>query len=59
MMGSGDSTFHWQRWIGEALTLAGGLLAMAIVGVLSAASYLWSWLRKRQYRNSCTERDRP
>jgi hypothetical protein len=47
MMGPGP-TFHWPRWIGEALTLAGGLLAMAIVGVLSAASYLWSWLAGRR-----------
>jgi hypothetical protein len=47
MMGPGP-TFHWPRWIGEALTLAGGLLAMAIVGVLSAASYLWSRLAGRR-----------
>jgi CHASE1-domain containing sensor protein len=50
MMGSGDSYFHWTRWIGEALTLAGGLLAMAIVGVLSAASYLWSRLAREPER---------
>jgi hypothetical protein len=43
MMGP-TPTFHWSRWIGEALTLAGGLLAMAIVGLLSAASYLWTRL---------------
>jgi hypothetical protein len=58
MMGP-EPTFHWPRWIGEAFTLAGGLLAMVIVGVLSAGSYLWSWLAGRRYRNSCTERDRP
>jgi hypothetical protein len=48
MMGSGDSAFHWQHWIGEALTLAGGLVVMAIVGVLSVASYLWSRLARQR-----------
>jgi hypothetical protein len=31
MMGSGDSAFHWSRWIGEALTLAGGLVVMLVI----------------------------
>jgi hypothetical protein len=47
MMGP-EPTFHWQRWIGEALTLAGGLLAMAIVGILSASSVVWSWWTRRR-----------
>jgi hypothetical protein len=49
MMGP-EPTFHWARWIGEALTLAGGLAAMAIVGALSAVSYLWSRLARRGKR---------
>jgi hypothetical protein len=47
MMGP-EPSFHWPRWIGEALTLAGGLFAMAIVGVLSAASVVWSRLVRRE-----------
>lgn len=55
MMGP-TSTFHWARWIGEALTLAGGLLAMAIVGVLSVVSYLWSRLARRSCSSGSSRR---
>jgi hypothetical protein len=44
-MFGGDSMFSWSR---DLATFLGGLLMLAIVGVLSAASVAWSWWASRR-----------